>query len=64
MLKAIWPSTARIPNHLSPSANITTVGEFNTDLIIVTLSIEIAHRNDVLLLVLAHSASLSPGLAA
>ncbi|KAG9103519.1 hypothetical protein FRC06_010201 [Ceratobasidium sp. 370] len=26
MLKAIWPSTARIPNHLSPNANITTVG--------------------------------------
>ncbi|KIY46028.1 NCS1 nucleoside transporter family [Fistulina hepatica ATCC 64428] len=26
MLKAIWPSTARIPNHLSGSANITTSG--------------------------------------
>ncbi|KIY46588.1 hypothetical protein FISHEDRAFT_75507 [Fistulina hepatica ATCC 64428] len=26
MLKAIWPSTARIPNHLSESANITTSG--------------------------------------
>ncbi|KAJ7284997.1 cytosine-purine permease [Mycena rebaudengoi] len=25
MLKAIWPSTARIPNHLSASAGITTV---------------------------------------
>ena len=28
MLKAIWPSIARMPNHLSPSANITTSGEF------------------------------------
>ncbi|KAF5353440.1 hypothetical protein D9756_008119 [Leucocoprinus leucothites] len=27
MLKAIWPSTARIPNHLPASANITTVGK-------------------------------------
>lgn len=26
MLKAIWPSVARVPNHLSPDANITTVG--------------------------------------
>ncbi|KAJ7066964.1 cytosine-purine permease [Mycena amicta] len=26
MLKAIWPSTARIPNHLPASAGITTVG--------------------------------------
>ncbi|KAL0572474.1 hypothetical protein V5O48_009481 [Marasmius crinis-equi] len=26
MLKAIWPSTARIPNHLPEGANITTVG--------------------------------------
>ncbi|KAF5323194.1 hypothetical protein D9758_016729 [Tetrapyrgos nigripes] len=26
MLKAIWPSTARIPNRLSEGANITTVG--------------------------------------
>jgi NCS1 family nucleobase:cation symporter-1 len=26
MLKAIWPSTARIPNHLPESANITTTG--------------------------------------
>ncbi|KAI0027498.1 NCS1 nucleoside transporter family [Vararia minispora EC-137] len=26
MLKAIWPSTAHIPNHLPPHANITTVG--------------------------------------
>ncbi|KAJ6531800.1 permease for cytosine/purines, uracil, thiamine, allantoin-domain-containing protein [Mycena capillaripes] len=26
MLKAIWPSTARIPNHLPESAGITTVG--------------------------------------
>ena len=28
MLKAIWPSTARIPNHLPESANITTVGKY------------------------------------
>ena len=28
MLKAIWPSTARIPNHLSPNANITSVGQY------------------------------------
>ncbi|KAI0926219.1 hypothetical protein AcW1_008440 [Taiwanofungus camphoratus] len=26
MLKAIWPSLARLPNHLSPGANITTAG--------------------------------------
>ncbi|EKM58456.1 uncharacterized protein PHACADRAFT_182787 [Phanerochaete carnosa HHB-10118-sp] len=26
MLKAIWPSVQHLPNHLSPSANITTVG--------------------------------------
>ncbi|KAI0063265.1 NCS1 nucleoside transporter family [Artomyces pyxidatus] len=26
MLKAIWPSIARLPNHLPASANITTVG--------------------------------------
>ncbi|EMD34046.1 hypothetical protein CERSUDRAFT_117553 [Gelatoporia subvermispora B] len=26
MLKAIWPSIARLPNHLSPGANITTSG--------------------------------------
>ncbi|KAF9561582.1 cytosine-purine permease [Agrocybe pediades] len=26
MLKAIWPSTAHIPNHLPASSNITTVG--------------------------------------
>jgi NCS1 family nucleobase:cation symporter-1 len=26
MLKAIWPSIARLPNHLPPSANITTTG--------------------------------------
>ncbi|KAH9057611.1 NCS1 nucleoside transporter family [Lactarius vividus] len=26
MLKAIWPSIARLPNHLPPSANITTSG--------------------------------------
>lgn len=26
MLKAIWPGTARIPNHLPEGANITTVG--------------------------------------
>ncbi|KAL1658767.1 permease for cytosine/purines, uracil, thiamine, allantoin-domain-containing protein [Schizophyllum commune] len=26
MLKAIWPSTARIPNHLAADANITTSG--------------------------------------
>lgn len=26
MLKAIWPSTARIPNRLPESSNITTVG--------------------------------------
>ncbi|TCD70364.1 hypothetical protein EIP91_003716 [Steccherinum ochraceum] len=26
MLKAIWPSLAHLPNHLSPGANITTAG--------------------------------------
>ncbi|KAJ7584871.1 permease for cytosine/purines, uracil, thiamine, allantoin-domain-containing protein [Mycena floridula] len=26
MLKAIWPATAKIPNHLAADANITTVG--------------------------------------
>ncbi|KIJ61261.1 hypothetical protein HYDPIDRAFT_42834 [Hydnomerulius pinastri MD-312] len=26
MLKAIWPSIARLPNHLSPNANITSSG--------------------------------------
>lgn len=26
MLKAIWPSIARMPNHLSPDAHITTSG--------------------------------------
>lgn len=26
MLKAIWPSVANVPNHLSASSNITTVG--------------------------------------
>jgi NCS1 family nucleobase:cation symporter-1 len=26
MLKAIWPSIAQVPNHLSPEANITTAG--------------------------------------
>lgn len=26
MLKAIWPSLAHLPNHLSPDANITTSG--------------------------------------
>lgn len=28
MLKAIWPSLAHLPNHLSPGANITTAGRF------------------------------------
>ncbi|KXN86686.1 hypothetical protein AN958_09770 [Leucoagaricus sp. SymC.cos] len=28
MLKAVWPSTARIPNRLPASADITTVGKF------------------------------------
>lgn len=27
MLKAIWPSIARVPNHLSDNSNVTTVGE-------------------------------------
>ncbi|KAG8682134.1 hypothetical protein FRC09_016989, partial [Ceratobasidium sp. 395] len=37
MLKAIWPSTARIPNHLPPNANITTVGKSDSRLLLLVV---------------------------
>ena len=57
MLKAIWPSIAHLPNHLPPSANITTVGTFYwTAPKSGQLSRCLFYRNDLLLSVLAHSA--------
>ena len=35
MLKAIWPSFAHLPNHLPPSANITTTGACLFELLIL-----------------------------
>ena len=62
MLKAIWPSIARIPNELPPSSNITTVGEpiFLQDPAACPL---ILCRIDVLFLILDTSASPDVGLA-
>lgn len=63
MLKAIWPSIAKIPNELpASSSNITTVGEpiFLQDSIVCPL---ILCRNDVLLRILDTPASPDVGLA-
>ena len=62
MLKAIWPSIAKIPNELPASSNITTAGGpiFLQD---STLCLQIPCRNDVLLLILDTPASPDVGLA-
>lgn len=59
MLKAIWPSIAKIPNELPPSSNITTAGEPIQD---VTACPLILCRNDVLFLILDTPASPDVGL--
>jgi hypothetical protein len=62
MLKAIWPSIAKIPNELPASSNITTSGEpiFLQD---STVCLLILYRNDVLLLILDTPASPDVRLA-
>ena len=62
MLKAIWPSVAKIPNELPASSNITTPGEpiFLQDSTACPL---ILCRNDVLLHILDTSASPDVGLS-
>ena len=54
MLKAIWPSLARLHNELSPGANITTAG---ASLLLVDISegsLRSIVRHHVLLPILAH----------
>src|SRR6266436_478713 len=43
MLKAIWPSLAHLPNHLPPSANITTSGTYEPLILIQQLKKELTH---------------------
>ena len=65
MLKAIWPSIARLPNHLPPSANITTSGTCPPD----TAPKSGQHlrclfyRDDLLLSLLVHSVPFYAHLA-
>jgi hypothetical protein len=65
MLKAIWPSIARLPNHLPPSANITTSGTCPLD----PASESRQHlrclfyRDNLLLSLLVHSAPFYAHLA-
>ena len=54
MLKAIWPSIGRLPNHLSPSANITTAGTSSGPGLLLR-SRRLLYRDDLLLSLLAHS---------
>jgi hypothetical protein len=60
MLKAIWPSLARLPNHLSPGANITTSGllSFSTCLSHLSILTDQNIRDDVLSSVLDNSVSV------
>jgi hypothetical protein len=63
MLKAIWPSIAHLPNHLPPSANITTSGARQ----LVFISWTNAHefrRNDLLLSLLVLSVPIYVRLSA
>ena len=57
MLKAIWPSIAYLPNHLPPSANITTSG--TRQLVFIKYSglttADVFRRDDLLLYFLVHS---------
>jgi hypothetical protein len=57
MLKAIWPSFAHLPNHLPPSANITTSGACELLILIKQLDKKAYafQRDDLLLSLLAHS---------
>jgi hypothetical protein len=54
MLKAIWPSIAHLPNHLPPSANITTTGT-STGPGLFLHSRRLLYRDDLLLSLLAYS---------
>lgn len=58
MLKAIWPSIAKMPNHLPVSANITSSGVSFPLLPIVKCLPYHFLRIDVLLSLLAHSVSV------
>ena len=64
MLKAIWPSLARMHNGLSLGANITTSGLFCLKRGDAACQADVrARRNDVLLPLLAHSVSLHARLS-
>ena len=63
MLKAIWPSIAKIPNELSASSNITTAGEPMMFLQDFTVYLLILWRNDLLLHILDTPASPDVDLA-
>lgn len=54
-LKAIWPSIARIPNHLPANGAITSVGE--SDCFTIWIKLKTANRNDELLHLLARTIS-------
>src|SRR6267154_5636384 len=58
MLKAIWPSFAHLPNHLPPSANITTSGACELVLMLIKQLDKKTYafqRDDLLLSLLAPS---------
>jgi hypothetical protein len=59
MLKAIWPSIAKMPNRLPVSANITSSGVSFPLLPIVICLLDQFFRIDVLLSLLAHPVSVS-----
>lgn len=61
MLKAIWPSISHVPNHLSPKANITTVGKYS--LVLFTSNLIDSIRYYVLLPLLAYPISLHVGVS-
>jgi hypothetical protein len=65
MLKAIWPSFAHLPNHLPPSANITTSGTYELQpLILIKQKTYACQRDDLLLTLLAHTVPIHVRLSA
>lgn len=64
MLKAIWPSIARLPNHLPANANITTSGMFPYLRSVAAFLTSECRRHDVLLPLLAHPISVHVCFAA
>ena len=62
MLKAIWPSLVRLPNHLPANANITTAGEgrYNRR----PTHSHVCYSHHVLLLVLVDTIPLHAGVTA